>query len=217
MGRVAGRTREWERVVVYGRRRRLTAMLGGEHRVRGGSAAVLRLFEQREATEVGVGEVDTPGCPLWIATGVGAQKTNRRAHHRVPEPYEIYVRDASPDVRVRHGQLLHDSFHPILPGGCLQHPTFGDRVTLGKRPIVGPNRRTPLSYAQRLMRRHHVAESRSVANHIVPGRMHAPFFWPSIEREVRDEPRRVGEPRRPYPFDDVRRDEHRSSEDDVIA
>jgi hypothetical protein len=77
-------------------------MLHREHCIRGGDAAVLRFLEQRKTAEIGVGEVDPAWCPFRIASGVGAQKTNRRADHRVPESYEIYVRDASPDVRVRH-------------------------------------------------------------------------------------------------------------------
>src|SRR5829696_896059 len=78
-------------------------MLCGEHRVRGGGATVLRFLEQRKAAEIGVGEVDAAWCPLWITSGVGAQKTDRRAYHRMPEPYDVYVRNASPDVRVRYG------------------------------------------------------------------------------------------------------------------
>ncbi len=80
----------------------LPAVLRGENRVRGRDTAVLCLLEQREAAEVGVGEVDVARCPLKIATGVGAQKSYRRAHHRVPESYDVHMRDASPNVRVRH-------------------------------------------------------------------------------------------------------------------
>jgi len=77
-------------------------MLRGEHRVRGSNAAVLRFLEQGKAAEVGVGEVDAAWCPLRIASGVGAQKTYRRAYHRMPEPHDVYMRNASPDVRVRY-------------------------------------------------------------------------------------------------------------------
>ena len=88
-------------------------MLGGEYRVRGGDAAVLRFLEQGQSAEIGVGEVDAARCPLRIASGVGAQKTDRRAYHGMPDPYDIYMRNALPNVRVRYGQLHHDSFHPI--------------------------------------------------------------------------------------------------------
>src|SRR5215211_591857 len=157
MARVAERTqagRTGERVCLGSERSPASAsMLYREHCIRSSDAAVLRFLEQRKSADIGVGEVDTAWCPLRNASGVGAQKTDRRAYHRMPETYDIYVRDASPDVRVRHRQLHHYSFHPIVPGGCLQHPTFDVRVTCCERTIVGPYRRTPFPRTQRLVSR----------------------------------------------------------------
>ena len=79
-------------------------------------AAILGLFENRNAAQIGIGEPDVPGAAVRQALALlGKQEAWRGPHHGVSQAHDVNMRDAGPDVGMRALQIVQDGLLPVAP------------------------------------------------------------------------------------------------------
>src|SRR3569833_3869850 len=128
-----------------------------QHMLRCDDSAILRLFEDRETTEVGIGkEYVSPRLsePLSFRRKDGS---HRGARHRVSHPHDVNARYALANIAVDTFQVAKNCFFPIEPVAAEERTPALGWVPICQGPIEGPYGSVHVS-AQCLMGRIHVAQ-----------------------------------------------------------
>jgi hypothetical protein len=97
----------------------MTTLKMFEYRLGRQHAMILGLFENRDATEVGVGEKDSASALVYrfgqSATLFRKNGADRWTNHGMAHAHDVNARDALTDVRMDAFELVKDGFFPVRP------------------------------------------------------------------------------------------------------
>ena len=101
----------------------------------GGDAVILGFFEDGDAAEVGVGEVEAGVGGFLLGGDVGAfggeDRAGSGANHGVAHAHDVDARDALANVGVDAFEIVEDGFAPVAPVFFEEHEAILRGVAVG--------------------------------------------------------------------------------------